>query len=230
MKTYLITGAAHGLGRELAIALATNGNQLILLDKDTTTLNLFYDDLMANFDCDITLLPMDLLGANPDHYDEVKQSLASQFKQLDAVFLNAASLPACTPVEHFEIERWYESLQINLNANFHLIQTVLPSLKNATPGKLIAMLDKNITEHPANYGAYGVAKAGLKQLMRSIAVENENPSCYLVNLPAFQSNTRSKQFPSENPNEIATAGSIAMKIVEELNHQNPNELELIEKL
>lgn len=216
MKTYLITGAAQGLGRALTLNLANNGNQLILLDKDATTLNLFYDDLMANFECEVILLPMDLLGATPDHYNDVSQNLQTNVKQLDAVFLNAAFLPACTPIEHFEIERWYESLQINLNANFHLIQAVLPMLKQTESSKLIAMLDENIKQHPANYGVYGVAKAGLEQLMKSLAAENDKPHCYLANLPAFQSNTRSKQFPSENPNTIATAESIAKQLVAEL--------------
>lgn len=223
MKTYFITGAAQGLGRELTIALANNNNQLILLDKDISTLNRFYDDLSRDFNCNVTLLPMDLLGSTVEHYREIKESLTSQFKQLDGVFLNAAFLPACTPIEHFEFENWYKSLQINLNANFHLIQTTLALLKQSNDGKLIVMLDENITDKPANYGAYGVAKAGLEQLIKSVAEENEQPNCYLARLPAFQSNTRSKQFPSEDPNTIATSTSIAQQLIKEL-ESKPSEL------
>ena len=79
MKTYLITGAAQGLGRELAISLAKKNNKLILLDKDITTLNLFYDDLIKNFNCDVTLIPMDLLGATNQDYEQVKENLLKEY-------------------------------------------------------------------------------------------------------------------------------------------------------
>jgi len=227
MKNYFITGAAQGLGRELTIALAKNNNNLILLDKDISTLNQFYDDLTENFHCEITLLPMDLLGSTIDHYQEIKEKLTNQFKQLDGVFLNAAFLPACTPIEHFEFENWYTSLQINLNANFHLIQSTLALLKQSDCGKLVVILDENIKDKPAYYGAYGVAKAGLEQLLKSLAKENEKPSCYLANLPAFQSNTRSKQFPSENPNDLPTAENIAQQLITELEYKPST---LIERL
>jgi NAD(P)-dependent dehydrogenase (short-subunit alcohol dehydrogenase family) len=160
MKTYLITGASQGLGRNLSLALATDNNKLILLDKDLITLNKLYDELENN-NCEIILLPMDLLGANLDDYHKVKVNLLAEFKQLNAVFLNAAILPSCTPIEHFDSKQWYEVIHTNLNANFHLIQMCLELLCKTKNAKLIAMLDKNIKDQPAYYGAYAVAKAGL---------------------------------------------------------------------
>jgi hypothetical protein len=61
--------------------------------------------------------------------------------------------------------------------------------------------------------------------MRTLATETNQLSCYLANLPAFQSNTRSKQFPSENPNIIPTAQTIAKQIIEELNNSSNKLLE-----
>lgn len=226
MKTYLITGAAQGLGRELAISLAKKNNKLILLDKDITTLNLFYDDLIKNFNCDVTLIPMDLLGATNQDYEQVKENLLKEYQQLDAVFLNSAFLPACTPIENLEFEKWYELMQVNLNANFHIIQMTIDLLKSTNDSKLIAVLDSNIKDKPAYYGSYGVAKAGLEQLIKTLAEETQL-NCYLAHLPAFQSNTRSKQFPSENPNSIPTAETIAQQIIKELDKKQDK---LIEKL
>ena len=216
MKTYLITGAAQGLGRALTFALAKDDNQLILIDKDIRTLNSLYDDLLANYPCSPTLQPMDLLGASNQDYEQVEEGLAENFNQLDGVFLNAATLPACTPIEHFDFKQWYEVLHTNLNANFHLIQTTLDLLRKSNNGKLIAILDNNVFEKPAFYGAYGVAKAGLEQLMKSVSAEQSNLNCLVARLPAFQSNTRSRQFPSENPSTIPSAEDIAGQLVKEL--------------
>lgn len=211
MQTYVITGAAQGLGQALCYQLAHSDNQLILLDKDLKTLNLLYDDLEAKYECEPALFPVDLLGANIDHYGELAQALAENYGKLDGVFLNAAILPAFTPVELFDYTQWYEVLHTNLNANFHLIQKTLPLLKAAENGKLIAVLDQEVENHPAYYGAYGVAKAGLEQLMTTVAIENSNTPIdfYNAKLSAFQSNTRSRQFPSENPNTLPTATEMA---------------------
>lgn len=217
MSTYLITGAAQGLGRALALGLANNNNNLILLDKDLEALNLIYDELTTKGGCEPALFPMDLLGANIDHYGQLQETLRSEYGQLDGVFLNAAILPAFTPIEFFDYKQWYEVLHTNLNANFHLIQQCLPLMKNGeTTRQLVAILDQGTESHPAYYGAYGVAKAGLEQLMVTTAFENPsaNIDFYNAKLGAFQSATRSRQFPSEDPTLLPTAEAMASHLLQ----------------
>lgn len=214
-KTVLITGAAEGLGRAMTMLLARNQNRLVLLDKNLPALNALYDELQT-LDCEPALIPMDLQGANPDDYAALQSSLSETYGYLDVVFLNAATLPGFTPIEQFDITQWYQVLQTNLNANFHLIQMTLPLLQNAAQGKLIAIIDEEITKHPAYYGAYGVAKAGLQQLMKTLAKEQSqtNMVFYNAQLEAFQSNTRSRQFPSENPNNLPSTQQTALQLLD----------------
>ena len=211
MNRYLITGAAKGLGRALTFHLAKDGNHLILLDKDLKTLNALYDDLEANYDCEPALFPVDLKGATRQHYSELGDAIGNNYGQLDGVFLNAATHPAYTTIENFEVQQWYDVIQTNLHANFHLIQTLIPWLKQADNGKLIAILDETIETNPAYYGAYGVAKAGLEQMMKSLAAEacEKCFEVYTARLTPFQSNMRSRLFPGENPNTLPTAEEMA---------------------
>ncbi|WP_319379625.1 SDR family NAD(P)-dependent oxidoreductase [Thiomicrorhabdus sp.] len=213
-KTYLITGAAKGLGRELSIQLYDAGHQLILLDKELKALNALYDELKDSEER-VALYPIDLLGANINDYQNMQSILSEAYPQgLDAVVLNAAILPAFTPIEHFDYSQWYEVLHTNLNANFHLIQQTLPLLKTAKQGKLCAVTDLDSKKTPAYYGAYGVAKAGLAQLMESVAAENSTSklNCYLAELPAFASDTRGRLYPGENPYELTSAANAAKSI------------------
>lgn len=217
MSTYLITGAAQGLGKAIALGLAKNNNNLILLDKDLEALNLVYDELMALDNCDPALFPMDLLGANIDHYGQLQETLTNEYGHLDGVFLNAAILPAFTPIEFFDYKQWYEVLHTNLNANFHLIQQCLPLIRGGEiKSKLVAILDQSIEDHPAYYGAYGVAKAGLEQLMITTAYENAsaNIDFYSAKLGPFQSATRSRQFPSEDPTTLPTSEDMAKHLLQ----------------
>lgn len=211
MACYLITGAAHGLGKALSTFLAQQNHQLILVDKDLKALNRLYDELEAHGDCEPALFPIDLKGAQPAHYQELRMAIQENYASLDAVFLNAATHPAFTPIEHFDPQQWYDVIQTNLHANFHLIQNLLPLLRSASHSKLVAVLDENIDLHPAYYGAYGAAKAGLEQLMKTLAAEHRESTIdfYTARLTAFQSDMRSRLFPAENPTQLPSADSMA---------------------
>lgn len=217
MSVYFITGAALGLGRALSTQLVSQGHEVILLDKDLGALNALYDELNSE---KVALYPMDLLGANIDHYQQLQQTLNENYGKLDGVFLNAATLPAFTPIAQFDYKQWYEVLHTNLNANFHLIQNTLPLLQQAQKGQLIAISDQNIEDHPAYYGAYGVAKAGLEQLIKSVAAETQQFSieCYLAKLETFASESRGRLFPGENPTELPQAEEMAKHILDIVLH------------
>ncbi|MCF6298434.1 MAG: SDR family NAD(P)-dependent oxidoreductase [Thiomicrorhabdus sp.] len=216
MKTYLITGAAEGLGKALATQLVQLGHQVILLDKNLKALNVLYDELDSPL---TSLYPLDLLGATLNDYETLQETLQQEFGVLDGVILNAAILPAFTQVDQIDYQQWYEILQTNLNANFHLIQNTLPLLKSAPKGaKLLAILDDSVKKHPAYYGAYGVAKAGLEQLMTTLAAEqtNSNIDVYTALLEPFATSNRGRLFPGENPMKLPMPDDIAQLILAQL--------------
>jgi NAD(P)-dependent dehydrogenase (short-subunit alcohol dehydrogenase family) len=215
LTTFLITGAANGLGQALSKKLINASTQLILLDNDLNALNALYDELDAAHPNQVYLYPLDLKGANPDDYAQLAETLKSQFGKLDGLFLNAAINPAFTPIEFFDIPQWYEVMQVNLNANFHLIQNCLPLLKQSDNGKLVGISDQDIHQHPAYYGAYGVAKAGLEQLLKTVSAENAQSSLttYIAQLKPFQSSLRAHLFPGEDTTQLPLPEEVAQKIV-----------------
>ncbi len=216
MKTYLITGAAKGLGKALAEQLTAANHQVILLDKDLKALNALYDNLVSDKNPDqVALYPMDLLGATLDDYIELQENISRNYEQIEGIFLNAASLPAFTPIEHFDYKQWYEVIQTNLNANFHLIQQSIALMRNVKNAKVIAITDQNLKENPAYYGAYGVAKAGLTQMLKSLAAEHceQCINCYTADLKAFATETRSRLFPGENPTTLPQVDAVARFVI-----------------
>lgn len=219
MKTYLITGAASGLGKAIACELVGRGHQVILLDKEFKKLNALSDQLNSDL---VALYPLDLLGANIEHYQQLHSTLTENYPCLDGVILNAAILPAFTPIAQFDYSQWYEVLHTNLNANFHIIQQTLPLLTQAASGQLVSILDRLPKQHPAFYGAYGVAKAGLEQLCRTVAAEHihSNLSVYLAHLPAFATAARGRLFPGENPNNLPSPEALAKELLNDLLDEN----------
>lgn len=214
-KVFLITGAANGLGRALAEQLNQEQHQLILIDKDIKALNKFYDELDASGWKNIFLFPMDLAGSAQAEFEQLAEGLAG-FPQLDGLFLNAGILPALTPIEHFDALQWYEVMQTNLNANFHLIQTCLPKLKHSQQAWLVSISDQAVQNNPSYYGAYAVSKAGLEQLTRLVCVENPCIQGTIARLPALASHFRSKVYPGEPPCQNESLESAAERILKSL--------------
>lgn len=226
-KTFLITGAANGLGRALAQQLHAENHQLILLDKDQKALNALYDELDQSGWNNVYLFPMDLAGSAQAEFEQLLQGL-SEFSQLDGLFLNAAILPALTPIEHFDPLQWYEVMQTNLNANFHLIQTCLPKLKVADKALLVAISDQASAQSQAYYGAYAVAKAGLEQLIKITAKENKEIQGIIAQLPPLAGHFRTKIFPGEPPCQNETVESAAERLLNTcFKQQTQNDIEII---
>jgi NAD(P)-dependent dehydrogenase (short-subunit alcohol dehydrogenase family) len=223
MSVTLITGAAQGLGRSLALLQAqsaTHHTDLVLLDKDQTALNRLYDDIVSleQKHVEPALFPMDLSGAEPRHFQQLSEAL-TELGGVDNVWLNAAELPAFTPIAHFDEAQWLQLIQTNLTANFYLLKALLPALNEKA--NIVAMLDQQPGHNPAYYGAYGVAKAGLAQLVATVAAEHtdRNWHFYQAWLPPFQSNTRSRQFPSENPATLPHHEQMAEQLMSALQHE-----------
>ena len=217
-STLFITGAAHGFGADLARTLIAPHTQLVLLDNDLNALNALYDELDAQFPNQIFLYPMDLKGAIAADYQQLAETLNQQFGQLDGLYLNAAILPAFTPIEYFEPMQWYEVMQVNLNANFHLLQTLLPLLKKSSKAQVVSIGDQAVQQHPAYYGAYGVAKAGLAQLLKTLSAEQQKSAIdfWQADLPPFQSSLRARLFPGENIEALPQPQQLAKQLIQQL--------------
>jgi NAD(P)-dependent dehydrogenase (short-subunit alcohol dehydrogenase family) len=225
-KVFLITGAANGLGRALAQQLHSQQHQLILLDSDLKALNKLYDELDANGWHNVFLFPMNLAGSAQAEFEQLAEGLAG-FEQLDGLFLNAAILPALTPIEHFDPLQWYEVMQTNLNANFHLIQTCLAKLKTADQAWLVTISDQAVQNNQPYYGAYAVAKAGLEQLTRLVVAENPSLQGVIAHFPALASHFRSKLYPGENPCQNETVESATERLISAcFNQQKQQDIEV----
>jgi len=172
-RIILLTGAANGIGRALADALAAHGATLVLLDRDVHGLELAYDEILAAGHAEPALYPMDLSGAGPDDYTALAATLEREFGRLDGLIHNAAELGALIPISNYETELWFRILQTDLNAPCLLTMACLGLLKASLDASIIFTSDAVGRHGKAYWGAYGVAKAGLEGFMQILADELE---------------------------------------------------------
>lgn len=212
-RVILLTGAANGIGRALADALAAHGATLILLDKDLHGLEFAWDAIVAAGHPEPVLHPLDLQGATPEDYRTLARALEEQFGHLDGLIHNAATLGALVPIVHYETGLWFQAMQTNLNAPFLLTLACLPLLTAGTDASVIFVSDTVGRHGKAYWGAYGVAKAGLEGFMQILADELESNTPVRVNSidpGPVRTALRTIAYPAEDATRLAAPADVVL--------------------
>jgi rhamnose utilization protein RhaD (predicted bifunctional aldolase and dehydrogenase)/NAD(P)-dependent dehydrogenase (short-subunit alcohol dehydrogenase family) len=156
----LVTGAASGIGRDVARDLARRGAQLVVADIDGNGLE--------------ELEPaVAVVGDLTDHevVDRAVHTAVASFGGLDAVVLNAG-IAATGRIDELDEATWERSLDVNLTSHFLLTRRAVSLMREqGIGGSLVYVASKNAFAPGAGFGPYSVAKAGLVQLMRIAALE-----------------------------------------------------------
>ena len=211
-KIILISGATSGIGRELALTCAKNQATVIALGKNKKKLEKLYDDINNLGEVpEPVLLPFNLAGANPQDYQDLALEIAARFNKLDGLVHNAATLGTKTELIHYDILKWYETLQVNLNAPFLLTKALLPILKLAKQASIV-FTTANEGMHGQSYqGAYGVSKAGINNFMQILASELETHTHIRVNSVnpnKVYSGIYNQNFPATDPHTLPSVEDI----------------------
>ena len=127
-KTIWIIGASTGIGAALARVLHKRGVNLILSARSEDKLKSLNDDLGRKH----RVLPFDA-----GDYDAVKLTADTIQKEevLDSVVMLAA-LYEPGPIEHIDIEKMRQITNVNLNANFYIVDAVFPIFQAQGGGQI----------------------------------------------------------------------------------------------
>lgn len=213
-KTILITGAAGGLGEALAVQCAEAGAELILLDKNRRGLTELSDRMTGEGLSPPGLYPLDLAGAGIDDFNDLVETIRSEFGGLDALIHCALDFEGLQPLEQVEPQHWLRSMQVNLNAPWLLSCACLPLLKQAEKGRLFFLLDDPESVTGAYWGPYGTAKVALTGLVKQFDATLSNTAVMVrgIDPGAMRTAFRAKVYHAENPMEQPEPAIAASKI------------------
>jgi NAD(P)-dependent dehydrogenase (short-subunit alcohol dehydrogenase family) len=210
-RIILVTGAGDGIGRAAAKTFAAHGATVILLGRTIRKLEFVYDEIVQANHPKPAIYPMNLEGASPKDYEDLAEIIGKEFGHLDGLLHNASMLGKLTPLEHYDINQWYQVLQINLNAPYMLTRACLGLLKQSSDASVVFTSSSVGRKGRAYWGAYAVSKFALEGLMQVLADELEQNTSIRVNsLNPGKTRTkmRSDAYPGENPNTLPTPDEI----------------------
>jgi len=164
----LITGAARGLGAAVAKRFAAEGAQLILVDRLQGGLE-DVDDAVRAAGSTATLVPLDLTVAGG--IEELGHTVAKRFGRLDVLVGNAAIIGTLGPTWHLDIALWEQVIAVNVTANWRLIRSFDPLLRESQSPRAIFVTSIAATNIVPYYSAYATSKAALEMLVATYAAE-----------------------------------------------------------
>jgi NAD(P)-dependent dehydrogenase (short-subunit alcohol dehydrogenase family) len=210
----LITGASRGIGAAVARRFAAEGARLILAARTVGGLEEVDDQIRQAGGERATLVPLDL--GNGAQIDQLGGAIYERFKRLDILVGNAGAAGTLSPVGHVSPNDWDEVMATNLTANYRLIRSMDPLLRQSEAGRAI-FVTSGLAQRPMAYwGPYAASKAALEMLVRVYAaeVEKTNVRVSLLDPGIVRTAMRAKAFPGEDPNRVPPPETITERFVE----------------
>jgi 3-oxoacyl-[acyl-carrier protein] reductase len=167
-KVVLVTGAAQGIGRAIALKFAKGGAKIALEDIEAQKENL-----------EKVKKEIEELGgeakyyfADVSKYEEVERmikEIEKDFGRLDVLVNNAGVIKDAT-LAKMTVEDWKRVIDVDLNGVFNCTKAALPLLI-ANQGNIISL--SSIVGERGNFGQtnYAAAKAGINGFTKSLAKE-----------------------------------------------------------
>ncbi|GAB6403098.1 SDR family NAD(P)-dependent oxidoreductase [Pseudomonas sp. MHK4] len=164
----VITGAAGGIGSEIATSLVQQGARVVLLDRDEVRCRDLAGELSQLTGAGIPVIGCDI--ADPASVQSAAAQVEAQYGTCE-VLINNASVLQPAALEDITLEQWNRVLSVNLNGYLLCAQAFGRSMLARQSGRIVHIA--SIASHyPQTWsGAYSAAKAAVSMLSRQLASE-----------------------------------------------------------
>lgn len=167
-KTAVITGAARGIGKAIAIKYASEGANVAFTD-------LVYDEKAKEVENELSAFGVKAKGyasnaANFNDTQEVINKIVADFGQID-ILINNAGITKDTALKRMTEDQWDAVIAVNLKSVFNFTKAVQPVMWKQGNGSIINMSSIVGVNGNANQANYSASKAGIIGFTKSVAQE-----------------------------------------------------------
>jgi 3-oxoacyl-[acyl-carrier protein] reductase len=167
-KVAIVTGAARGIGRMIALRLAEEGADVAFTDLNR-------DENMESLEKELTALGVKGKGFVSDASDfeqsqQVADQVVEEFGKID-ILVNNAGITRDTLLMRMDEEMWDLVIRVNLKSVFNFTKAVQRYMLKARSGSIINMSSVVGVNGNAGQGNYAASKAGILGFTKSMAKE-----------------------------------------------------------
>ena len=202
-KRLFITGGSRGLGREMALAIADAGADVILTGRDEESLESTASEIRA-MGREAATLTGDM--GDPANCEEICKTVLNQHSPVDILINNVGGRLVNVPVEDQSLEDWQRIMDLNVTNTFLCTKLIGGDMvKRGNGGRVIniASMSGMIANRGIGGRSYETAKAAVIQFTRATAADWA-PAGVTVNAicPGGFMTEPNKKWSKENPDVI----------------------------
>ena len=167
-KTALITGAARGIGKQIALAFAREGCNIAFTDLE---INDQVQETVAELEaCGVQVKAYASNAADFDAAHQVVEQVIADFGRID-ILVNNAGITRDTLLMRMTEQQWDQVINVNLKSAFNFTHAVTPAMMKQRGGSIISLSSVVGINGNAGQANYAASKAGIIALTKSVAKE-----------------------------------------------------------
>ena len=167
-KVAIVTGASRGIGFAIAESYALAGAKVVLASRKQDALEQAAEKMAAQGG---EAFPMAAHTGDSDSVRALVDACVEKYGGVDILVNNAATNPHFGPILTSEESHWDKILDVNLKGYFRMAKACVESMRERGGGKIINLASVAGMQHQQGMGIYGISKAGVLMLTKTLAVE-----------------------------------------------------------
>ena len=167
-KVALITGAARGIGKEIALAFAREGCAIAFTDLELNEATIETSNALKALGVKVQAYASNAASFDAAH--AVVDDVIKDFGHID-ILVNNAGITRDTLLMRMTEQQWDQVIEVNLKSAFNFTHAVTPVMMRQRSGSIISLSSVVGLNGNAGQANYAASKAGIIALMKSVAKE-----------------------------------------------------------
>ena len=167
-KVALITGAARGIGKEIALAFAREGCAIAFTDLELNEATIETSNALKALGVKVQAYASNAASFDAAH--AVVDDVIKDFGHID-ILVNNAGITRDTLLMRMTEQQWDQVIEVNLKSAFNFTHAVTPVMIRQRSGSIISLSSVVGLNGNAGQANYAASKAGIIALMKSVAKE-----------------------------------------------------------
>ena len=167
-KVAVVSGIGPGMGRDISLALAREGADVVLGARTAAKLEAVAEEVRA---IGRKALPVTNNVADPESCLAMAEAAKAEFDHVDILVNNAFHGGDDTPMVDAQMKRWHTTMEVNFFGALYMTRAFVPLMEGLGDGRIIMVNTMSTEKIEARAGAYAASKAALKSVTKTLARE-----------------------------------------------------------
>ncbi|MDG2026784.1 MAG: glucose 1-dehydrogenase [Acidimicrobiales bacterium] len=166
-RTAIVTGGSRGLGKEMVLALAAQGADVVIASRKLANCEELATEVRDTFG--VRALPVECHIGYWDQADTLAEAAIAEFGTIDILVNNAGMSPLYPSLGEITEALYDKTMDVNLKGTFRLSVLMGDHMKASGRGSIISVSSSAAVKPTPNEAVYGLAKAGLHNMTEGLS-------------------------------------------------------------